>query len=359
MTDFKRDFFSIIKSALTGEKVEISQNFNWEKAYKLAQSHRITPIIYYGVINSRCNITSELFEKIESKTYSGLSISLKQLYELEKLYEVFEKNGIDYMPLKGAVIKSFYPKPEMRYMGDIDILIKTQQYETIQDSLNSMGYKKAYESDHELAWNKKSIYLELHKRLIPSYNKDFYEYFGSGWQLAHKKSKYRYELSDEDTFIYIITHFAKHYRDGHVEIRNLLDIKVYLSAKPNLDFVYIEQELKKLSLYDFYQNCINTFDYWFNNLEPTPITTAITDKVLLSTYKAEEMGAISYAVKKSKSIKSIRLIKFQKVFWLVFLPYENMTYKYPFLKKHSYLLPVMWVYRCILFFLRKGRRLKP
>ena len=111
-------------------------------------------------------------------------------------------------------------------------------------------------------------------------------------------------------------------------------------------------------LYDFYQNCINTFDYWFNNLEPTPITTAITDKVLLSTYKAEEMGAISYAVKKSKSIKSIRLIKFQKVFWLVFLPYENMTYKYPFLKKHSYLLPVMWVYRWYTILFKEREKIK-
>ena len=36
-----------------------------------------------------------------------------------------------------------------------------------------------------------------------------------------------------------------------------------------------------------------------------------------------------------------------KLAWLVFLPYDLMCLKYPVLKKHPYLLPVMWCVRWI------------
>jgi len=58
-----------------------------------------------------------------------------------------------------------------------------------------LGYEELYESDHELVWNHDLMRIELHKRLIPSYNKDYYQYYGDGWQLA---KKWRIFLSDTE-----------------------------------------------------------------------------------------------------------------------------------------------------------------
>ena len=51
----------------------------------------------------------------------------QQAYAAETLFELFEKNGIYCMPLKGIRTKQFYPYPEFRTMGDLDILYKEDQ----------------------------------------------------------------------------------------------------------------------------------------------------------------------------------------------------------------------------------------
>ena len=56
-----------------------------------------------------------------------------QQLELENVMAHFEKEGIDYVPLKGWIIKNLYPKPDMRSMCDVDILIRDEDKKKIFD----------------------------------------------------------------------------------------------------------------------------------------------------------------------------------------------------------------------------------
>lgn len=49
---------------------------------------------------------------------------MRQQHELSVIKSEFEKNGIDYAPIKGSVVREYYPRPELRTMGDADVLIK-------------------------------------------------------------------------------------------------------------------------------------------------------------------------------------------------------------------------------------------
>ena len=150
-------------------------------------------------------------------------------------------------------------------------------------------------------------------------------------------------MSDEDTFIYIFTHYAKHYRDGGIGIRHITDLYIYLSAKPDLNKEYIEAELKKLNLLDFYNNTLHTINVWLNGERSDEMSDFITKKIFESgsygTYKAHIMSG---AVKASKSGGNVRIKRIVK---LIFLPYKYMCDKYPVLIKAPFLLPVMWLVR--------------
>lgn len=334
---------ALVKSALTGEKAEVSENFDWENALNTAKKHQIVPLIYYGIMYSEIEAPKDIFAETENITHQCIAVNHNQLYELEKLYRAFEESGIEYMPLKGAVMKCLYPKPEMRTMGDADILIKPLQYEKIRGTMQGLGFREILESDHELVWDKKTIHIELHKRLIPSYNKDYYAYYGEGWSFARPENKSRFKLSDEDTFIYIFTHYAKHYRDGGIGIRHITDLYVYLSAKPNLNKEYIEAELKKLKLLDFYNNTLHTVNVWFNGEQPDIMSDFITERIFKSgSYGTYVSHIVSGAVKASGTGGNVKL---KKIFKLIFLPYKAMCKKYPCLKKAPFLLPVMWAVR--------------
>lgn len=45
-------------------------------------------------------------------------------FEEKKIFTLFDENQIDYIPLKGSVVKNFYPEAWMRTSSDSDILIR-------------------------------------------------------------------------------------------------------------------------------------------------------------------------------------------------------------------------------------------
>ena len=345
MNETQIGIISLIKSAITGEKAVISKDFDWQKAIKAVKKHQIAPLIYYGIINSCIKVSEDLFSLLENTTCQCIALNHNQIFELENIYKAFNESGIEYMPLKGAVLKKLYPKPEMRVMGDGDILINAEQYEIICEAMQALGYTEFIESDHEFIWNKPNIHIELHKRLIPSYNKDYYSYYGDGWRFAKPDAGSCYKMSDEDTFVYIFTHYAKHYRDGGIGIRHITDLYVFLTSNPKLDKKYIETELNKLGLLKFYKNTINTIDVWFNNKQANDISDFITDRIFESgSYGTYVSHILSGAVKSSNFGKNA---KFKKIFNLIFPPYKDMSRKYPVLKKNPLLLPFMWIVRII------------
>lgn len=191
-------------------------------------------------------------------------------------------------------------------------------------------------------------HIELHKRLIPSYNKDYYEYFGYGWQLAieSENGTTEFKMSDEDQMIFLFTHFAKHYRNSGIGIRHIVDLWVYQQNKTKLNEDYIERELKKLQLNDFYVNILKTLEVWFGDGQDNDKTDLITQIIFNSgVYGTHETRVLSNAYKKTisgENVKNVRITAFLKT---AFLPYKFMADKYPVLKKIPILLPIMWVVR--------------
>ncbi len=353
----KKGIISLIKSAITGEKLSLPESFELNNVLTVSKKHNISTIIYYGALNCGISQSESVMNDLFSCTCQNIAVSEMQNYSIKCLFEEFEKANIDFMPLKGSVLKKLYPKPEMRIMGDADILIKTEQYGIIKSIMQKLGYTEAVESDHELAWYKNGMLVELHKRIIPSYNKDFYAYFGDGWRLAKPTDTNRFEMGAEDNMIYLFTHFAKHYRDAGIGIRHIVDLWVYRLHNTDLNEDYINTELQKLGLYEFYVNINKTLANWFDGCEEDSVTELITETIFLSgVYGTEDSHIISSALKTSKKTgkRTARLVEFWK---LVFLPLDTMRKKYPILLKLPILLPIMWVVRIVNVLLFKKEKL--
>ena len=342
-----RDILNIIKSGITKETIEISNDFSLNSRVELTNKHNIFTLVYYGFHNCNFPLNEALKNSLSNIAINGMYISEQQLYYIKEISSRFDENNIDYMLLKGSVLKHFYPQPEIRRMGDIDILIKETQYNKISELLEDLGFAFRNESDHEIIWSKNNIVIELHKILMPSYNKDLHKYFGNGWKRAVKANGNNYIFSDDDMFIYIFSHFAKHYRDAGIGITHMCDLYVFLKNK-KLNEDYIRNELTSLKLYDFYCNLNNTLDVWFENKKNNDITEYITTVIFNSgVYGLQENTIISSALKEKKKFDSIVLGRIHRIWRKIFPTYRGMKTKYQILKKYPILLPVFWVIRLI------------
>ena len=346
----------LIKSAITNTEYDLPDGFNLEKAFLDAKVHGIVSMVYYGAVNCGLDKKYEIVTKAVPSVYKDIAVCERQSAQVKRLTQAFDESGIEYMPLKGTRMRGLYPKPEMRRMGDADILIKEEQYEKIRALMPSLSYTQGYVSDHEYAWNTQGLHVELHKRLIPSYNKDYYAYFGDGWRLGKIRSENGlcYSMTDEDEMIYLFTHFAKHYRDAGIGVRHLVDLWVFRINHTKLDENYICEELKKLQLYEFYNNILTTLEVWFNGCVSDDKTDFITEVIFTSgEFGKSEAGMASAALRGLKDGSTELEVKVRRVKDTVFVRYDSMKEIYPILKKMPILLPVMW---CVHFMKRLLKR---
>jgi hypothetical protein len=284
MVEFQKDIVKIIKTGLAISTETISNNFSYENAYRLACEQQLVTLLFAGLNGRAVNFeNSSIYKNFVEMYYASVRHVNEICYEYEQITNAFEKNFIDYSPLKGVVAKDWYPQPDLRYLIDIDILIRKNQYKKVSKILKELGYKEVGESNHELIWRKGDISLELHKSVIPSYNYDFYDYYNDGWdKLIKQENSTKYLFTNEDNYVYMFTHFAKHYRDAGGGIKFLIDF--YLCEKANdLNEEYIIEELKKLQLYEFYKNVKKVSNVWFNGEESDEKTAFLTNKLFYFT----------------------------------------------------------------------------
>ena len=336
---------TLLQSGITGESYELPDDFDLEQAHAVAKRHHITNQLYVGACN--CGISQQdPTMQVMFQEYCVSTVKSEMQYrDLKRVMAAFDEHGIEYMPLKGSKLKAMYPAPEMRYMGDADILIRMEQYEQIAPMMESLGFVHSKTSDHEIVWRSKALYLELHKRLIPSYNKDFYAYFGEGWKLAQKEAGTRYTMGAEDEMIYLFTHFAKHYRDGGIGCRYVVDLWLFRNAHPELKEEYIHQELDQIGLSEFYDNIMRLIGVWFDGEPSDEKMDFMTEFIFASgSWGVQTKRLLSTAVKSTQHMAG-RGGRIVHIFKTMFPGAGYLYGKYPVLKKKPWLLPAVWVIR--------------
>ena len=335
----------LVKAALDGTPTNIPAEFPLLEYLLFARHQQIEAIMITGLLKSGV----KLLREVKNILLQSAVVSSRQVAGAESLFASFRENSIDYLPLKGSVLKPLYPSDELRSMGDIDVLIRVEQYDRIRSLMLAAGFREIVESDHEYIWDKPYVHIELHKRLIPSYNKDYYAYYGDGWRLAKPTDvPFCYTMTHEDTFIYLFTHYAKHYRDAGVGIRQALDLYIYRKAYPDMNEQYMQETLKLLQLERFYANTMHMLDVWFADAEHTEASKLISDRLFDSgVFGTYESSLQSTMLKEANSSGSVGKVKFQKWSRRMFPTFSSLKEHYPALQRWPVLLPFVWVIRCV------------
>ena len=176
--------------------------------------------------------------------------------ERAKLFSFMEQKGIWHLPLKGIILKDFYPAVGMRQMSDNDILFDYSFCDEVQAYMEAAGYEAVHVGvgNHDV-YHKEPVYnFELHSALYSETHQDGWaEYYGNikDRLVLTEGTACEYRFTDEDFYVYITSHAYKHYAGSGTGLRSLLDFYAYLKAKPELDFSYIEKECKVLGIAEF------------------------------------------------------------------------------------------------------------
>ena len=319
-----------------------------ELLYKAASSHLLTGIVGYAL--EATGVRDPAFVQAKSKAMRKIV-----LFDTERtaVLAELEKAGIWHMPLKGCVLKAYYPQIGMRQMSDNDILYDVSRSRDVREIMEGLGFKTVlyvqnnYNHDH---YDKEPVCnFEMHRALFtPAADDAIFEYYQNIRErmIKDEGTSFRYHLSPEDFYVYMIAHEYKHYSGGGTGLRSLLDTYVYLRKVP-LDMAYVAGEIEKLGITDFEAANRSLALRLFDGKPLTEEEQEMLDYVLSSgTY-----GTMTNSIR-----KQIR----EKGRWGYFLsrltlPFDMMTQLYPVLDKIPLLYPFCWAYRLIhaVFFKQK------
>lgn len=269
----------------------------------------------------------------------------RQSAEIEKLLEAFEANEIYCIPLKGIVTKKLYPSFELRTMGDLDILYRMEQTDTLQKVMKSMGYHSNSEAAKHDHYSKDGMVVEMHKELLPV-GSSGYGLFKGIWTRAipMQGKTYCYEMTIEDHYLYTLCHLMEHFIRGGIGIRMVLDIYI-LSHREELDRKQVEKILKELGALEFEQNIRVLGEQWFSSKVSTSVPSDLSVKTLDDLAEYVVNGGIFGSQENDNTNSAIMYqSKGRYLLHTIFPSYQIMKTVFPWLKS-PLMLPAAWAKR--------------
>lgn len=184
--------------------------------------------------------------------------------------------------------------------------------------------------------------IEMHATLVHE-NEESYPLLVNQLDRSTKRDgySYSYEMSHEDFYIYMLVHNSNHFRIGGMGARMVLDSYIFLkNHQSELDYDYLNVMLEKIGIAKYEKRVREIAFNWFAKPQAELKFDNIEEYILLSgTLGRADVGTM---INSHKTITENNKSKFSYLVSSIFPPKSEMQYKYPYVKKTLFLLPISW-----------------
>lgn len=368
MNGVTQTMFNCIKCEICGRTEEIvlpevSVQF-FIDLFKLSKKHDIAPIV--GNALNKCGEFEHLpvdIEESERETIAKIKTKFdEQVFtavyryeninnELREIRRVLGEAKIPFIPLKGSVIRKYYPEPWQRTSCDIDVLVKEKDADKASKVLaERLQYKINEKGQHDVSlFSPSNVHVELHFKLMDIEFKQVSS-LNDIWSVEEISllSDSEYQMSKELFLLYHIYHMAKHFIHGGCGIKPFIDLWI-IKNKVGFDEDKAQKMLQESELLAFFERSTDLVNVWFEGKEHSEITQEMENYVL----QGGVYGTLEQQLAMSQNKKGG---KFRHLLSKIFLSYEQMKVYYPSVKKCPILFPFYQVRRWFRIMFCGGRK---
>lgn len=251
-----------------------------KEATRLSEIHSLAGLFNEGLIL----LSEDPTEKMRRTMASAALVAKagKRYAEMRSAVEYLCNKEIPVTVMKGFVMREYYPVPEYRSFGDIDLLIGKAEGDKARKSLEELGYKQVNNELHVIGMKKDQYYFEIHTDLLAD---DFFVPQGAESLLRAPLEYTRpreglegaTEFTPEFHFLYLILHIAKHFYCMGAGVRMFLDLCLMMeNAKVNWKIA--GEYLKTAGMARFAKTVLGVCEKLFGTEAPKELTFAICEE---------------------------------------------------------------------------------
>ena len=305
----------------------------------LAKKHDLAHIVARFISQNGIDVDPTLNDKLQREDYLAAYRNRQMGHTYGEICSAFDEAGIDYLPLKGSVIRAFYPYESMRTSCDIDILVKEGDVDAAVACLVARGYTAGARNYHDVSvYSPSKIHLELHFSILENID-SLDSVLADVWKYAKVGAGHRYELSPEFLYYHFTAHMAYHFLAGGCGIKSLMDLWI-LEHKMGLNVENAKELLEKGGIYKFALQMQEIANKCFAGEGLDEFSEKIFGYICGGGVYGNSENLIAINRRGNKS-------KLAYLWMRLFPSFRTMSITYPVLKKAPILLPFCWIARWI------------
>ncbi len=205
--------FTIIKCALWGNA---DCTVDKEK-FKELQKHSIDALV--APVFSQLSLSNELKEEWKDSIMSQVVYNTQCSYIQNNL-----PITVPYVILKGSSAAQYYPHPEFRITGDIDIMTKREDFDRAYQDLLKDRFVISKELEREIGFVKNGVMVELHRYFASLNDPKQAKYLDD---LIIENINPSHVLPDEINGVVLLEHISQHLERG-LGLRQIIDWMMFV-----------------------------------------------------------------------------------------------------------------------------------
>lgn len=265
MERHEKVFFSLLRNAFWGSEIDIPEGFaDWGDVARTAKIQSALGMAG-DVMLSDSRIASAMSQELRTKVKTFIMANMMTHGKLNgvlvNVVSHLSAAGIRSVLLKGQGLAQYYPKPELRQCGDIDLYVALERYADSYDVVKPLATqiddRKALEVGKHYDFFVGKVAVEMHRysdryptpkldRIyqevsLKGLNEDLVPLMFSGQTV--------YTPSDEYNAFYIFSHLFHHFLINGLGARQLCDWMLFLRARSShIDMSSLETILRRLDM---------------------------------------------------------------------------------------------------------------
>lgn len=355
MKDIVHAMMTLIASEVCGKAIDPSQDpFSDEELaalYKLSKAHDLAHLVGDALIKNKLISNAEIKSKFEKQLMTAVYRYERINYELNCLRTILNDAKMPFIPLKGSIIRRYYPEPWMRTSCDIDILVREEQVdEAAQLLVDRYGYTYEKKNYHDISLMSGSgVHLELHYS-IKERKDNIDSLLSECWSYAVRLEGFEYGFTNEFFLFHQFAHASYHFLGGGCGIRPFIDVFL-LEKKLSFNRGKLDEMLQRTGIKKFSDEMLCLANLWFGNGEHDSITRSMEQFVLTGGVYGTAENSVAVSQQKERG-------RIGYILRRIWLPYDLLCTTYPRLKGRRYLQPFYEIRRWFRVFNVDARKRK-
>ena len=205
---------ALIKASLWGDSIPNGIN---REVFEEMDKHILTAFPYQ--ILPRIDLDIDLRKDWQTINYKIITRNAKCMYAQRTLPVT-----VPYVILKGTEAAKYYPEPNCRALGDIDLITSHEDFDTAFRQLLEGGYKLINDEGREAVFLKNKVIIELHRSFAKLSNPEYAEYLDN---IIIKNINQSHVMPDDINGLVLLEHISQHLVNG-LGLRQIIDWMMFV-----------------------------------------------------------------------------------------------------------------------------------